>query len=135
MKKLLLAGNFPFVAVLLLCATAFILGRHFAPDVSRIAVVERGAVVLEAALDLPGATKEDLRNFIEPPVQAVLKRYQDAGYLVIDASRDEAGNFVVAALPSSARDITAELREAIHKSLPGNAPTHNTASPQNGARP
>lgn len=129
LQRCLLAGNMPYFAVFLLCASAWALGLLMrAPPAARIAIAERGAVVLEAVLEMPQASTEELRARIEAPTRSVLQKYRDQGYLVIDASRDEAGHLLVAALPASALDITAELRAAVHSQLaaqetkPGAAP-------------
>lgn len=123
--KWLMAGNMPYMAVVPLCAVFFALGVHWTSAPPRIALVERGAVVLEAVLAMPGATNEQLQSQIEAPTKAVLQKYHDAGYLVIDTSRDDAGRLAVAAVPESAIDITDELRIAIR----ANQPAANVAQP------
>jgi hypothetical protein len=55
------------------------------------------------------------------PIKAVLQQYSDAGYLVLDAARDEDGLMRVAALPKDALDITEVLRKAVALAPPSEA--------------
>lgn len=112
-KDVLLLGDLPYVAALLLMAAGFYAGSEYNSAPPKIAIVERGHVILEAVLDRQGATPEILEEEIYKPVMTVLKRYADLGYVVIDSSKDEAGHYMIAALPPKTVDITTELREAL----------------------
>lgn len=114
-KTILLAGNFPISALLILVSASFYIGHELGADAPKVAVGERGAVVLDAVLDRPGASKEQLHQEVTAPILEVLKQYADQGYVVIDSSKDEAGNYSVAALPRETIDITAALRAAVKK--------------------
>ncbi len=115
MKKIILAGEVPYVAVVAFAAVAFYAGHLLTPTEPKVAIAERGALIFQAVLDRQGAPREVLDTEVSQPVRGVLKRYADLGYVVIDASKDEAGNYVVAALPQGAIDITKELASAIKK--------------------
>lgn len=113
MKKLILSGNVPYLAVLILCVTAFFAGQQLHPAPKRIAVAEKKVVLLEAMMDRGGKSQEVINAEIVEPVRGVLKRYVDQGYLVVDISKDVDGNMLVAAMPADAVDITSELRAAV----------------------
>lgn len=112
----------PMFAVLAFCAAAAFVGRESAPkatqpaegaDIPKYAVAERTAIILQSVLSHPGESKDQLQERISDPIVSVLKKYTDAGYIVIDAARDENGNYVIAALPESTKDITKEMASAI----------------------
>jgi hypothetical protein len=138
MKRWLFAGELPFLAVLIIAAVAFVIGRGSVQPHDRVAVVEQGALVLEAVLSRPDASPEDLESQVRAPILQVLQKYADAGYTVLDVSRDDAGRMAVAALPAQSTDITAEMRAAMHlppiaatAAASAAAPTAaSTASPQ-----
>ncbi len=115
MKNLLLAGNMPYLAVGILVAGAFYLGHLLSTSPTRIAVAEKGAVVLEAVLARAGENQETLEKEVSQPLVALLNHYAAMGFAVIDISKDEAGNMTVAALPKDVLDITSLLRDAIKK--------------------
>lgn len=80
----------------------------------KIAIAEQTAVVIDAALDRPGLDKEALEQQIQRPIQSVLNKYAELGYLVVDVSKDDQGGMTIAALPTTnAIDITDELSAAI----------------------
>lgn len=117
------------LAVLIVSAAAFFVGRSMAsPARDRVAVVEKGAIVLEAVLARPGASQEVIDAEVRQPILGVLKKYVDQGYTVIDASRDDDGNLQVAALPGDALDITGEMRQAVHLEPLPSAPAVSSAS-------
>lgn len=122
LKSILLAGDLPYVAALVFMAAGFYAGFEYKADAPKVVIAERGAVILEAVLDRQDAEPEVLEKEISQPVVAVLKKYADQGYVVIDSSKDEAGHYMVAALPAEAKDITAELREVIKKPQPNTKP-------------
>jgi multidrug efflux pump subunit AcrB len=115
LKSLFLAGDVPFSALLILSGACFYIGTQYGHDVPKFAIGERGAVVLDAVLDRPGASKEELQKEVTDPILDVLKHYADQGYVVIDSSKDDAGNYSVAALPRETVDITEALRTAVKK--------------------
>ena len=119
MKTALLGGNVPYLAVLILGAGAFFAGRATVHPHDKIAVAEKGAVVMEAVLQHPNATPQEIHEGIarlgqvRAPIVRVLEHYANDGYAVIDVSKDEQGYMAVAAVPASTVDITAELRAAV----------------------
>lgn len=126
-KDILLSGDLPYVAALVFMAAGFYAGAEYKTDAPKVVIAERGAVILEAVLDRHDADPELLEKEISLPVMSVLKKYADLGFVVIDSSKDEAGHYMVAALPADTKDITAELREAIQKPQP---PTKAASIPE-----
>jgi hypothetical protein len=121
-RDILLSGDLPYVAALVFMAAGFYAGVEYKGDAPRVVIAERGAVILEAVLERHDAAPETLEKEISQPVMAVLRKYADLGYVVIDSSKDEAGHYMVAALPAKIKDITAELRDAIQKPQPTTKP-------------
>ena len=78
-------------------------------------------VIFQAALARQGSSHEELQVQVVEPIKVVLKQYADAGYLVLDAARDEDGLMRVAALPKDALDITEVLRKAVVVPVPSEA--------------
>jgi hypothetical protein len=115
----------PVLGVALLCVAAAIaggaVGAWMKRPPTRIAVAEKGGVVLQALLEHPGLTSSQAQRQIATPILRVLAKYADAGYMVVDAGRDRAGQLVVDAVPPDAIDITPELRRAA--GLPPAAPS------------
>jgi hypothetical protein len=107
------ANRLPYSVVILLCVIAYLVGHQTAAPAKNIAVAEKGAVVLE-------------------PILAILRRYQERGYMVIDTSRNEQGDMTVAALPTNTLDITNELRAAVN--LPAQQPAPALAPANNAPR-
>jgi hypothetical protein len=105
------------------------MGQQQVKPGSRIAVAEKGAIILEAALNHPGSTDAQLKAQITEPVTRVLRHYQDLGYVVIDSSKNAQGDMTVAELPPNALDITNEMRAAVQ--LPAQRP----AAPQTASAP
>jgi hypothetical protein len=116
-----LAGNVPYSAVLILVAGAFFAGRATVHPHDRIAVAEKGAVVMEAVLQRPKATPEEIDRQVREPIVRLLEQFANDGYAVIDVSKDEQGYMAVAAVPAGTIDITPELRSAV--GLPVSEPT------------
>jgi hypothetical protein len=132
MKKLfsfLTAGQLPYSVAILLCIAAWLMGQQQVKPGSRIAVAEKGAIILEAALNHPGATDAQLKAQITEPVTRVLRHYQDLGYVVIDSSKNAQGDMTVAELPPNALDITNEMRAAVQ------LPAQGAAAPQTASAP
>jgi hypothetical protein len=96
------------------CVLSYIFGYGMAAPVKNVAIVEKGAVVLEATLDRQGLSEQQLRAQVGEPIKSVLQKYQKKGFVVIDVSRNDEGDMTVAALPSNTLDITNELRAAVH---------------------
>ncbi len=113
LKRILTAGQAPFSVVIVLMATTGAAGYYSHQPTTKIAVAERPAIIFQAALARQGQSDEALQNQVVGPIKAVLKQYSDAGYLVLDAARDDDGLMRVAALPKDALDITEVLRKAI----------------------
>ena len=110
----LLAGDLPLAAVLIFCAGSFWAGQSTVKTHDKVAVVEKGAIVLEAVMSNPKASPEQMEADVKQPILTVLKKYASAGYTVIDVSKDDNGSMNVVALPADAIDITAEMRKAVH---------------------
>ena len=88
-------------------------GYYSHQPTTKIAIAERSAIIFQAALARQGSSNEALQAQVVDPIKAVLKQYSDAGYLVLDAARDDDGLMRVAALPKDALDITDVLRKSI----------------------
>jgi hypothetical protein len=113
MKKYFLAGNLPYICLLIACAMAFFLGQKSVDQVGKYVVAERGAIVLQAVLDRSSEQPDAVVKEISPRILAVLQKYANLGYVVIDADKDENGNFAIAAAPHSTLDISQEIRDAV----------------------
>ena len=113
LKTLFTAGQTPFSVVLVLMAATGAAGYYSHQPTTKIAIAERPAVIFAAALARQGSSNEELQVQVVEPIKVVLKQYADAGYLVLDAARDEDGLMRVAALPKDALDITEVLRKAV----------------------
>lgn len=114
-KAVILAGEVPFVAVAAFAAVAFYAGQQLSITEPKVAMAERSALIFQAVLERPGANPQSLEEDVAQPVRSVIKRYADLGYVVIDSSKDDAGNYVVAAIPKGAIDISKEMSAAIKK--------------------
>ena len=135
----LLAGNVPFLVVLILCGAAFIFGKTFQPAQPHVAIVEKGAVILDAVLASPDKSRSELMQTVQTPILKLLQGYSDRGFVVIDVSKSADGSMSVVALPKDVLDLTPEIREAVRvasaKRSP-QAPTHNgAATPAQGSQP
>ena len=119
MKINLLAGNLPYLVLVPLCASAFLVGMAMRKDIPlpKIAVAEKGAVVLEAVLSRPGMSRQQIQLEVQQPIIDLLKKYEQQGYFVIDATKDDQGYMSVAAVPSSSIDITNELRRLVNPDM------------------
>ena len=133
-------GSCSYFVVLLFCAFSLLLGLHMQETLSviglnnssnasnstrvageasasetkvRIAVAERQAIIFDHALDFPSMGADERQRKLIDPILSVLQKYAQAGYLVVDALKDESGAYFVSALPYQALDITQELRAAI----------------------
>jgi hypothetical protein len=95
----------------------------------RIAVADEGATLLEAALNRSDLSKEQREAAIVAPVRAVLDRFRQQGYLVIDMSRNDDGDMTVATIPSGAIDITNELRQSVGLAPARPMPAPHVATP------
>lgn len=118
MKKYLLAGNLPYLAVAILCGVAFYAGHATVEQNGKFAIAEKSAVILQAVLDRPAESPETFAREVAQPIIEVLKRYADQGYTVLDSAKDEQGNYALIAMPKSSIDITTELRAAIKAARP-----------------
>lgn len=113
MKKYILAGNLPYLVMVILCTAAFVLGQATVEPTGKFAIAEKGSIVLQAVLDRPSEPPETISREVAQPIIEILKRYADQGYTVIDTTKDDQGNYALIALPKNAIDISEELRAAI----------------------
>lgn len=113
-KKLAMAGV-PLFSVVFLCGACFYAGAELygAKPTGKYVVAERSAAILEAVMGADNAVQAELERAISIPVLKVVKKYSDAGYVVIDADRDENGFMVIAGVPPGTKDVTNEMRAAI----------------------
>lgn len=118
MKKIFFAGELPYVLVLLIAATSFYFGRLSINPYLKLATAEKGAVILEAMMSNPTRSKEQIESQIRQPLLKLLEHYQNAGYLVVDVTKDEQGFMSISAVPSDAIDITSEMKAALKKANP-----------------
>jgi hypothetical protein len=110
-------GLVPMLLVAGLCAGSFYAGGVFnsvTPN-GKYLLADKNAVIVNAVLTRDSTDAETLRTDVAQPILNVLRRYTDLGYVVIESSRDEQGNHLVAAIPAGTRDITHELELAITK--------------------
>ena len=124
----------PPLAALILCMSSALIGvaidhRVFQPQTPapRIALAEQGAVVLEALLNRPDLDPAMARLAVGQTVARVVSRYQQLGFLVINANRGAEGQLLVESVPSSSIDITDEMRAAVAQAIAANAPANRTA--------
>lgn len=115
LMRWLLVGELPFLAVVIVAGGAFVAGQHAAPSANKVASAEKGAIVLETMLAHPEADERFVDQQLRQPILAVVRKYADRGYTVLDASRDDAGNLAVVAMPTGVLDITDELRKAVRE--------------------
>jgi len=136
MNKYIFAGNVPYLAVALLIATAFYLGLETsnltAKPAPKVAFAEKGAAILEVVLAHQDISPAALDEQVKKPILAVIKRYVDKGYLVIDSSRDENGNMYIDGVPEGAINITSDIRAALK--LPETTKTVAQTSSNTGAK-
>lgn len=111
--KIISAGSLPYSALIVLLGLAFYIGKESAPATPKVAVAERGRVILEAVMDRQDMPKEKIIQEVLDPVKAVLLSYVKQGFVVLDSAKDENGNYSVAALPDNVIDITQELQSAV----------------------
>ncbi|WP_413215983.1 hypothetical protein [Paraburkholderia kururiensis] len=104
----------PYSVVLMLSLAVYLMGHQTAKPAPRIAVAEKSAVILEAALNEPSASQEKLKQQVAVPIRAVIERYEKAGFVVVNTSRNDQGDITLDALPADTIDITNELRAAVH---------------------
>jgi hypothetical protein len=105
------------VATVALCGVCFYAGGKLSsvtPN-GKYLVADKEAVVLSAVLDRDSTDARTLQAEITQPILAVMQRYTEQGYVIIDGGHDERGNMTIAALPEGTRDITKELAAAIPK--------------------
>lgn len=114
MKGFMTAGSVPYSVVLMLSLAVYLMGHQTAKPAPRIAVAEKSAVILEAALNDPSASQEKLKQQVAVPIRAVIGRYEKAGFVVVNTSRNDQGDITLDALPADTIDITNELRAAVH---------------------
>ena len=114
MKGLMTAGPVPYSGVMMLSLAVYLMGHQTAKPAPRVAVAEKSAVILEAALSDPSASQEKLKQQVALPIRAVIQRYEKAGFVVVNTSRNDQGDITLDAIPADTIDITNELRTAVH---------------------
>ncbi|WP_454875139.1 hypothetical protein [Paraburkholderia xenovorans] len=114
MKGLMTAGSVPYSVVMMLSLAVYLMGHQTAKPAPRVAVAEKSAVILEAALSDPSASQEKLKQQVALPIRAVIQRYEKAGFVVVNTSRNDQGDITLDAIPADTIDITNELRTAVH---------------------
>lgn len=116
MKGILTGGRIPYSVVCLLSLAVYAIGyeagHQTAKPAPRVAIAEKGAVVLEAALSHPTATPAQMKALIADPINSVIERYLAQGFVIVDTSRNDQGDMTVTALPADTVDITNVLRSA-----------------------
>jgi len=132
-------GHVPPLAATLFCLASVLVGvvvdhtlLQTPPPAPRIALVEQGAIVLDALLNRPELDPPSARRVVGDTVAVVVAKYQRAGYLVINVSPGQDGEMAIEAVPKSAIDITDEMRSAVARAVSGAAPQ---ITPQNSASP
>ncbi len=134
MKKIIFAGNVPYLAAVMLAASAFYVGLETSNLIDKpapkIAFAEKGAVIMSTVLARQDISPDVLIEQVKKPILAVIKLYVDQGYVVIDSSRDENGNMSVNGIPAGAIDITPEIKAAVNNQSAGKtaAPAPTKAS-------
>ncbi len=118
MKKILIAGNVSYSVVAVLIILAFYIGLEMsqltAKPAPKVAFAEKGAVIFESVFKRQDLSAATIDEQIKKPILAVIKRYVDQGYVVIDSGRDADGNMMVTGIPSGSIDITPEIRAAVN---------------------
>ena len=124
----------PALAALILCMSSALIGvaidhRFFQPQTPapRLALAEQGAVVLEALLNHPDLDPAMARLAVGQTMAGVVSRYQQRGFLVINANRGAEGQLLVESVPTSSIDITDEMRAAVAHAIAANAPANRAA--------
>lgn len=79
----------------------------------KVVFAEKSALILMSVLSNQSMTQADMDERITKPIRAVIQKYVDRGYIVIDSGKDENGNMIVTGLPAGAVDITPELKAAL----------------------
>lgn len=108
----------PYSAVLLIAALGVYIGYETnllkgTTNPPKVAFAEKSAVVIKALLTRNDLDKNAVDAQIKQPILAVIKRYVEQGYVVIDSGRDENGMMAVSGIPKGAIDITPELYAAL----------------------
>lgn len=79
----------------------------------KVAIAEKGAVILNAVLANPHLSQEQLQELVQKPILSILAKYQKEGYLVLDASITENGLYTISTLPENNIDVTKEMKQAV----------------------
>ena len=107
------SGSFVVIICAVAAVVGFVAGRQSIQPTGKFAFAEKGAIITEAIFARQDLDEAALKKEVVQPILGVLQRWSDQGYIVIDSSKDEQGNFAVLAIPDGAKDISAEMREAI----------------------
>jgi hypothetical protein len=115
-KPDLLFAGVPLLLVVALCAAAYAAGAylHKQPE-GKYVTANKSAVIFTAVMEMQSAASDEaqLKKRVTDPVIALLRRYTDQGYVVIDTAKDDHGNMSIVALPEGTKDITQELSTAV----------------------
>lgn len=118
MRKILIAGNVSYSVVAVLIGLAFYIGLEMsqltAKTAPKVAFAEKSAVIFESVFKRQDVSAAVIDEQIKKPILAVIKRYVNQGYVVIDSGRDEDGNMTITGIPSGSIDITSEIRAAVN---------------------
>ncbi len=115
--KAILNATLPLwaVAIITLCIGLLVHVLFQAPEEGpKFATVAKMGIIFEAASRQPNLSEDQVQSAIVKPTLALLKQYEEKGYIVIDTTRDECGNFTIAAIPEQALNLNEELRQILH---------------------
>lgn len=119
MKKFLLFGNIPLLAVLLVCGASFYAGvtyQEMTTPIQKYVVADKGAIVLNAMLSQPNMNHAEIKSKLQLPILRVMNKYIKQGYVVIDTKKNDDG-YSIAAIPENSIDITNEMRNEVDAAM------------------
>lgn len=146
LQQIINRGSCSYFVLFLFCAFSLLLGLHIQETLSthsgssvgastdpkvRVAVADRQAIIFDHALDFPTMGADERQRRLIEPILGVLQKYSLAGYLVVDALKDESGAYFVSALPDQALDITDELKAAVREASQGASASNLSEQPKN----
>ena len=114
----------PIAGMALLCLASALMGvavdhrfLQAAPPAPKIAFAEQGAVVLEAVLNNRDVDEGTAARVVGKSLRAVVDKYRERGFVVLDVTHSTDNQILVDAIPTTAIDITAEMRSAVGRAL------------------
>ena len=103
------------VTIITLCVGALVHVLFQPPEEGpKFATVAKMGIIFEAASRQPNLSEEQIQSAIVKPTLGLLKQYEEKGYIVIDTTRDECGNFTIAAIPEQAVNLNEQLRQTLN---------------------